>query len=81
MFFSTILNTVINHYSNTHIKPFKSPLNTCKSLIGYAKQDISLTDLQTTKYHINELIEFIDAYTSKIILHAVHQKHSKNFIA
>ena len=31
---------------------------------GYAQQDISLTDLQTTKYRINELTEFMEAYTS-----------------
>ena len=39
------------------------PLTLVKGLIGYAHQDISLNDYQTTNYRINELTEFMDAHT------------------
>ena len=38
-------------------------LTLVKGKIGYAQQDFSLNDYQTTKYRINELTEFMDAYT------------------
>ena len=44
-----------------------------KRLIGYAQQDISLIDLQTTKYRINELTEFNDAYTSSYPTHGTSE--------
>ena len=50
-------------------KSLNYTLTLVKGLIGYAKQDISLNDLQTTKYHINELTEFMDAYTSNYLTH------------
>ena len=43
--------------------PLHHPLTLVKGIIGYAQQDISLNDYQTTKYRINELREFMDAYT------------------
>ena len=43
--------------------PLHHPLTLIKGIIGYAQQDISLNDYQTTKYRINELTEFMDAYT------------------
>ena len=39
------------------------PLTLLKGIIGYAQQDVSLNDYQTTKYRINELTEFMDAAT------------------
>ena len=49
--------------------PLDHPLTLSKGLIGYAQQDTSLIDFPTTKYRVNELIEFIDAYTSKYLTH------------
>ena len=43
--------------------PLHHLLTLVKGIIGYALQDISLNDYQTTKYRINELTEFMDAYT------------------
>ena len=43
--------------------PLHHPLTLVKRIIGYAQKDISLTDYQTTKYRINELTDFTDAYT------------------
>ena len=39
-------------------------LTLVKGLIRHAQQDASLTDLQTTKYCINELPDFMDAYVA-----------------
>ena len=44
--------------------PLNHPLTLVKGIIGYAQQDISFHDFQTTKYRINELTEFMDAYIS-----------------
>ena len=44
--------------------PLDQPLSLVKGIIGYAQQDISLNGFQTAKYRINELTEFMDAYTS-----------------
>ena len=44
--------------------PLNHPLTLVKGIIGFAQQNISLHDFQTTKYRINELTEFMDAYTS-----------------
>ena len=43
--------------------PLIHPLTLVKGTIGYAQQDVSLNDYQTKKCHINELTEFMDAYT------------------
>ena len=42
-------------------------LTLVKGLNGYPQQYISLNDFQTTKYSINELTEFMDAYTSNYL--------------
>ena len=39
--------------------PLNHPLTLVKGIIGYAQQDISVNDYQTTKYRINELREFM----------------------
>ena len=44
---------------------------------GYAQQDISLADLQTTKYRINELTEFMDAYTSNYLTYGTTETLKK----
>ena len=43
--------------------PLNHPLTIVKGIIGYAEQDVSFNDYQTTKYRINELTEIMDAYT------------------
>ena len=43
--------------------PLNHPLTIVKGIIGYAQQDVSLNDYQTIKNRINELTEFLDAYT------------------
>ena len=47
--------------------PLNHPLTLVKGIFGYAQQDISLNDFQTTKYCNNELTEFMDAYTSNYL--------------
>ena len=54
--------------------PINHPLTFVRGIIGYAQQDVSLTDYQTTKYRTNELTEFMDAYTLNYP-HKVRQKH------
>ena len=49
--------------------PLKHPLTLFKGIIGYAQQDVSLNDYQTTKYRINEITDFMDAYTSNYLTH------------
>ena len=43
--------------------PLNHPLTLVKGIIGYAQEDVSLNDDQTTKSRLNELTEFMDAYT------------------
>ena len=49
--------------------PLHHPLTLVKGIIGYAQQDTSLNDYQTTKYRINELTELTDAYTLNYFIH------------
>ena len=37
------------------------PLTPDKGLVGYAQQDVSLTDLQITIIRVSELTDFLDA--------------------
>ena len=60
--------------------PLHHPLTLVKGIIGYAQQDISLNDYQTTKYRINELTEFMDAYTLNYLNQGTSEK-LKNYIA
>ena len=51
-----------------------------KGIIGYAQQDVSLNDYQTTKYRVNEITEFMDAYTSNYLAQGTSEtlkKHKK----
>ena len=48
-------------YPNFNTKSFRKTL--VKGIIGYAQEDVSLNDHQTTKSRLNELTEFMDAYT------------------
>ena len=50
-------------YSNTNTKSFKSPFNTFKGNNWIFTAKFSLDDYQTIRYCINELAEFMDAYT------------------
>ena len=49
--------------------PLHHPFTLIKGLIGYSQEDFSLTHLQVTKYCINELTEFMDAYTANYLTH------------
>ena len=60
--------------------PLNHPLTFVKRLIGYAQQDVSFIDLQTTKCRINELTEFMDAYTANYLTHGSSETLS-NYIA
>ena len=44
--------------------PLNHPLTLVKRIFGYAQQDVSLNDYQTTRYRINEVTDFMDAYYS-----------------
>ena len=66
-------------YSNIHTKSFESPFTLVKGLIGYAQQYTSFNDLQTTKYRINELTEFMDAYTSNYLTYGTSETRKNNF--
>ena len=68
MIFSTMDKNNLEHPYQSFIHTliqnlFHYPLTLVKEIIGYAQQDISLNDYKTTKYRINELTEFMDAYT------------------
>ena len=43
--------------------PLNHPPTLVKGIIGCAQQDVSLNDYHVTKYRINELTDFMDAYT------------------
>ena len=47
--------------------PLNHPLTLVNGIIGYAQQDVSTTDYQTTQYRVNELTEFMDAYNSNYL--------------
>ena len=47
--------------------PLTHPLTLVKGIIGYAQHDVLLNDYKKTKYRINELTEFMDAYTSNYL--------------
>ena len=73
LYFGTIWNIRINKhfgisvsivYPNIDSKPPNHPPTLVKGIIGYAQQEVSITDYQTTKCRVNELTEYMDAYTS-----------------
>ena len=49
--------------------PLDHPIALVTGLIGYAQQDTSLTDFQTTNYRVIELTELFFAYTLHYITH------------
>ena len=64
--------------------PLKNPLTLVKGLIGYAQQDVSLHDLQTTKSCISQPTELMEAYTSNYLTHVTseesdHKSQQKKF--
>ena len=72
MFFSIMDINNREYPYQSHIQiliqnPLTHPLTLVKGLIGYAQQEVSLNDYQTTKYRINELTELIEAYNSNYL--------------
>ena len=65
-FIQTLIHNPLNH-----------PLTFVKRTIGYAQQGIYLHDFQTTKYPINELTEFVDAYISNYFAQGTSETHKK----
>ena len=65
----------------------QNPLNhqhtLVKGLFGYALEDVSLIDLQTTTYCNSELTAFMDALIPILqnTFHMAHQRHLRNHIA
>ena len=57
--------------------PLNHPITLAKGLIGYAQQEVSLIDLQNTEYRINELTEFMDAYTSNYLTYGTSETLTK----
>ena len=49
------------------------PLKVTKEQIGYAQKDNSLIEYQITKYRINEISEFDDAYIANYLTHATSE--------
>ena len=43
--------------------PWNHPLTLVKGIIVYSQEDVYFNDYKTTKYRINELTDFMDAYT------------------
>ena len=58
-------------------KTLNRPLLLVKGLIAYAQLDISLADLQITKYRFNELTDFMDAYPSNYLTHGTSETLKK----
>ena len=82
MFFSNIdiknLDYPYQFFIQNLIKnPLDHPLTLGKGLIGYAQQDTSLEDFQTTNYSVNELTEFMDPYTLNYFTHGTLDKLKK----
>ena len=57
--------------------PLNNPLTLVKRIIGYAQQDVSLNDYQTTKNRINEVTEFMDAYTLNYLIQVTSEALKK----
>ena len=67
MFISIIYKSNLEYPYQSFIQilikiPLNHPLTLVKGIIGYAQQDVSLNDYQTTQHRLNELAEFMDAY-------------------
>ena len=59
--------------------PLHHPLTLVKGIIGYAQQYVSLNDFQTSKYRINELTEFMYAYTLNYLTQCTSEVLKKLF--
>ena len=59
--------------------PLTHPLTLVKGLIGYAQQESSLNDYQSTKYRNNELTEFMDAYNSNYLTQGTSETLKKRY--
>ena len=59
--------------------PLNHPLTLVKGLFGYAQQDVSLKDLQTTKNRINELTEVMDSYALNYLTNRTSETLKKLF--
>ena len=57
--------------------PLSHPLTLMRGIIGYAQQDVSLNDYQTTKYRVNEITEFMDAYNSSYLTQGISETLKK----
>ena len=60
--------------------PLHHPLTLVKGILEYAQQDISLNNYQTTKYCINELTEFMDAYTLNYLTQSTSETLKKTIL-
>ena len=85
MFFSIMDINDLEYPYQTFIQILKQnslthPLTLVKGIIGYAQQDLSLNDYQTTQYRVFELTEFMDAYTLNHLTQGTSET-LKNFIA
>ena len=58
-------------------KLLSHPLTLTKGIIGYAQQDVSINHYQTTKYRVNELTEFMDAYNSNYLTRGTSETQKK----
>ena len=58
MIYTNLIQNLLNH-----------SVTPVKGLTGYTQKDVSLTDLQTKKYRINELTESEDPYAVNYLTH------------
>ena len=74
MFFSTMDITNLEYHFQFFIQILiqnllNHPLTLVRGLIGDTQQDVFLINLQTTRYRINELTEYMDANTANYLTH------------
>ena len=68
MFFSIMyINNLQYPYQSFIQLLIQNPLGLVKGIIGYAQQDASLNDNQTTKYCFDKITEIVDFYTSNYL--------------
>ena len=56
------------------------PLKIVKGIIRYAQQDVSINHYQITRYRINELTEFMDAYTLNYFTQSTSETLKKSIV-
>ena len=62
--FQSVIQILIQNFLN-------HPLTLAKGLLGYAQQEVLRTAPQTTKYGINKLTDFMDAYSTSYPTHGL----------